>query len=120
VSTASRIGMLLRPACAVWLVALSASPFTAPFRTCDISMLFENGAMASRTSLPISSGEAARRDASLQPSSVAVTTVRVRFPLLTAVGDRWLVASPGVARSAPSAPAPDEGAHSPRLFVLRI
>jgi hypothetical protein len=40
---------MLRKALAVSLVALAVSPFTAPFETCDISVLFVAGAAAAPT-----------------------------------------------------------------------
>ena len=118
VAIASRIRMLLQPTCAVWLVALSALPFTAPFRTCDISVLFGGRTMSSKASLPAAPVEAASRDGSLQPSALAAA--RLRFPGLTAGGEHSLVASPRVTPAAPPLPTPHEGAHEARLFVLRI
>jgi len=120
VAIASAIGRLLRPACAVWLIVLSASPVTAPFRTCDISMLLAGGTRSPRGSLPAAPGEAASRDASLQPSSLAVTAIRLRFPGLTAGGECWLVANPGVIPAAAPLLTPHACGHEARLFVLRI
>jgi len=120
VAIASRIRTLLQPTCAVWLVALSASPFTAPFRSCDVSVLFGGRTKPSKASLPAAPVEAASRDASRQPSSLAVTIARLRFPGLTAGSERWLATRPGVTPAAPPLPPPEEGAHEVRLFVLRI
>src|SRR5580765_4255681 len=59
VTALPRLVARLRPACAAWLVVLSALPFTAPFRTCDVSMLFAVDALPSRAALPASPAGAA-------------------------------------------------------------
>jgi hypothetical protein len=110
----------LRAAGAAWLVVLSALPFTAPFRTCDVSMLFAEDARPSRAALPTSPAGAASTDASLQPSSVAVTTARVRLAALAAGSERALLLGPFMTRRAPSAMPSDRGGHPSRPTVLRI
>jgi hypothetical protein len=83
-------------------------------------MLFAVGALPSRAALPTSPAGAASTDASLQPSSVAVTTARARLAALAAGSERSLLLGPVRTRPAPSAAPSDQGAHHSRPTVLRI
>jgi hypothetical protein len=109
-----------RSACAFWMVILSASPFTAPFRTCDLSLLLTDAPVPFRGTLPAPPGHEALTHAWLPPSAMAATTVRVRFPALGLAGERTFAPPPRMTRSAPSFLPSDPGVPSPRLFVLRI
>jgi hypothetical protein len=120
VRVGSRFRARLRRICAVWLVTLSASPFTAPFRTCEMSLLFDGGTLAPSGPLPASPARTMATDASLQPSSLAVRTARVRVPVLVAAAERSLLGDPFARGLAllPALPAPSS--RPAGASVLRI
>jgi hypothetical protein len=118
-----RLIATVRSVCAGWLVLLSASPFTAPFRTCDISTLFGGAPISSTHAGPTSSKETASTDVSQQPSLLVAITARVKrapAPLLMIRGERPVLIVPAATSVAPSSRLPLHGFRPSEQPVLRL
>jgi hypothetical protein len=115
---------MLTKLCAMLLIVLAASPFTAPFQTCDFSDTPSGNTSEQAVIMtpPTVAQTSLSDDAALLVPTLTTTTGRLRLAPLSALAiSNFVVAfSPVAFLAPPVAPSPDDGGASFPPTVLRV